>query len=226
MSRELYVGAFESPHTSLHNSWVMDVPKILRALLDHFNVTQTELAAKLGKGVSQPQISRWLKGSEPERPNFDRIMRLAASAGVIDDVRSEDIAATTDKPAKRMLRVRGYVGASDKWNQYSDIEESDLDEIEASDKDPEHAAAAVIRGKSLGDWFNKWHAIYGEVRSPITEDMIGELCVVWLKDGRALVKKVMRNNGRFDLYSNRKDVDPIRGVEIESAAVVTDIRKG
>lgn len=50
---------------------------------------------------------------------------------------------------------------------------------------------------------NGWLVYYDERREPITDDMIGEICVVGLADGRVLVKKVYRgkSHGLFDLVS-------------------------
>ena len=67
---------------------------------------------------------------------------------------------------------------------------------------------------------------YDDVRSPITDDMIGQLCVVGLSDDRVLIKKVLRNGarGKFDLLSNNDTEEPIKAVKIEWAALVTELR--
>ena len=54
---------------------------------------------------------------------------------------------------------------------------------------------------------------------PVTDNQIGQLCVVGLADGRALVKELRRGkDGLFDLYSPNDD--PILNVVIEWAALV------
>ncbi len=44
---------------------------------------------------------------------------------------------------------------------------------------------------------------YDERRDGVTDDMIGRLCVVWIDDGRVLIKRVFRGSqpGLYDLAS-------------------------
>lgn len=200
----------------------------VRALRTERNLSQ----AKLGKaiGMTQTAIAEIEKG-KVKRPG--KLLELAEALSTTQtfllhgpmDMRSEDVAAELDRPSRRELRVKGYVRAGGKMIYY-DVEDSDYGTIRATNNDPPKAVAAVIMGKSLGRFFDHWHVVYNEVRSPVTDDMVGELCVVWLKDGRVLVKRVVRAGRKFDLESNDPTEETIKGVEIESAALVTDVRRG
>ena len=83
--------------------------------------------------------------------------------------------------------------------------------------------AVEIRGDSLGAFFNRWLVFYDDVRRPVTPDLIGELCIVGLEDGRILIKQIQRSKteGLFNLISSTEK--PIADVAIEWAARVNSI---
>jgi hypothetical protein len=82
--------------------------------------------------------------------------------------------------------------------------------------------AVEIRGESLGPLFERWLVHYDEIRSPITPDLLGQLCVVGLPNDKVLVKKVRnsksKTKGLYDLLSNNED--PMLDVAVEWAAKV------
>ena len=66
---------------------------------------------------------------------------------------------------------------------------------------------------------------YDDVRSPVTPDLIGAICVVGLADDRVLLKQIKTNGrGGFDLYPNSPAEDVIRDAKIEWAAKVIGMR--
>lgn len=205
---------------------IKDVPKLLNVLMEQGPLKQEGLADLLD--VDQPQISRWLSGSKPNGTNFSNILALARDRGVIDDVRSEDVAESIDIGPKRMISVKGYVGAGSEISIYNVAHAGELDTIEASDRDTDQTVALRIIGSSLGKFFNRWYVCYDDVRSPVTDDLVGELCVVGLSDDRVFIKKIARHarTKRFDLLSNAENEPPIENVSIEWAAKVTDLRPG
>jgi hypothetical protein len=100
-----------------------------------------------------------------------------------------------------------------------------LDEVDPPRGSTEDTVAVEIRGESLGAFFNRWLVFYDDVRRPVTPDLIGELCVVGLEDGRVLIKQVQRSrtDGLFNLISS---VDkPILDVAVEWAAKVNSIAR-
>lgn len=51
----------------------------IRGLIDHSGLTQEKFADALG--VTQPTVSRWLKGSHPELPHMVALEKLANRSG-------------------------------------------------------------------------------------------------------------------------------------------------
>lgn len=97
--------------------------------------------------------------------------------------------------------------------------ESELDRVPAPPGANDNTHALEIRGVSLGELFDRWLVYFDDVRSPVTPDLIGKLCVVGVSDGRILVKKLRRGrDGLYDLLSNTEP--PIEGVVIDWAAKV------
>jgi hypothetical protein len=84
--------------------------------------------------------------------------------------------------------VIGYVGAGSAAHFY-DVPPSHLDEVIGPADANESTAALEIRGESLGPFFNRWYLFYDDVRRPMTSDLVGQLCVVGLADGRHLIKQ-------------------------------------
>lgn len=71
---------------------------------------------------------------------------------------------------------------------------------------------------------DRWIIYYEDRREPVTEDLLGRLCVVGLSDGRVLVKKLAfgRLPGRFDLYSTQGT--PLFDQDVTWAAAVEWIK--
>jgi hypothetical protein len=215
---------FDELHTGAHTVWMAeDIPRLLRALMDRFDLNQVGLAQRLGRGITQPQISRWLKGSMPEISSYDRVVELAHEAGLLGDVRSEDVSAALPIVQRKMVKLKGYVGAGSHAHFYA-IADEDYEEVAAPMDANEKTIAVEIRGKSLGPLLSNWLVFYDDVRSPVTSDLVGQLCVVGLSDGRVLVKEIQRNGrGGYRLLSNTSE-PPIDDVPIDWAAKVTEMR--
>lgn len=207
---------------------IADVPAILRALLAQprgkkSKTTQAELAEDIGGGTAQSLISRWLNGSAPDLENYERILRLARERHVIQDMRSEDVSASMDRAPAIKVKVKGYVGAGAAAHFYA-LSDEEYEEVDPPAGATDKTVAVEIRGASFGPLLKSWLVFYDDVRSPVTEDLIGEVCVVGLADDRILIKQIARGrSGGYDLLSN-SDEEPIRGAIIEWAAKVTDMR--
>jgi phage repressor protein C with HTH and peptisase S24 domain len=121
-------------------------------------------------------------------------------------------------------RVVGYVGAGSLAHFY-DVAPGDLDEVDRPQGATETTVAVEIRGDSLGPIFNHWLVFYEDVHRPVTSDLIGQLCVVGLHDGRILVKQIQRarKEGQFNLISATEK--PITDVEVDWAARVKTIAR-
>lgn len=142
-------------------------------------------------------------------------------------IESGHILNDSDHPGVRGRTVPlvGYVGAGAAAHFYA-VAQGHLEEVAAPEDATEQTVACEIRGISLGKVFDRWLVFYDDVHSPITDNLIGQLCVVGLDDDRVLVKIVQRGKaGTFDLISNNPEEPPIRGVSIEWAALVNDIKR-
>ena len=152
---------------------------------------------------------------------LDRLAEaLDSSKGYLSDMESgkrpmppgpmlERLAAALQIPAAELLRedvtvpVVGYVAAGAEAHLYQEGD-GGLDQVEAPPGARPSTVAVEIRGESLGMLFDGWLAFYDETRTPVTADLIGQLCVVGLPDGRVLIKRLLPtpDPDRFHLLAN------------------------
>jgi hypothetical protein len=127
-----------------------------------------------------------------------------------------------EEETRPKVPVIGYVGASDEAHFYA-VAQGDLDHVLQPSGSTNTTVAVDIRGDSLGSWFNRWLAFYDSVRRPPASDLIGELCIVGISDGRILLKQVQRG-GAEGLYNLSSPGRPtIIDAKIEWAAKITSI---
>lgn len=121
----------------------------------------------------------------------------------------------------REVPIVGYVSAGSA--NFFGTGDGELDRVEAPGDATAHTVGVEIRGESLGSFFDRWIIFYDDVRSPITSDLIGKLCVVALPDDRVMVKRVRRARtpGFFHLESATQET--IYDVEIVWAARVKNM---
>jgi len=123
----------------------------------------------------------------------------------------------------RGVRIVGYVGAGSEAHYYA-LSQGDYEEVDAPAGASDQTVAVEIKGRSWGPLMDSWLVFYDDVRSPITDDLINETCVVGLSDDRILIKQIRRErDGSFTLLSNSNE-PPIQNVKIEWAAKVTGLR--
>ena len=190
----------------------MGIAENLKTLRKAKRLSQIQLA-KLS-GVSQQLISQIENGDNVSTTRLPDLARaLSARVSEIDPSYS-DSAVNNE-----MVKLVGYVGAGAEAHFYSSAD-GGLEEVPAPDGSTPSTVAVEVRGESLGALFEHWLVYYDEVRSPVTPDMHGKLCVVGLHDDRVLVKQVKpsKASGLFHLLSNTEG--PILDVEIAWAAKV------
>jgi hypothetical protein len=120
--------------------------------------------------------------------------------------------------------IVGYVGAGSSVHLY-EIDQDELDEVVPPEGSTYHTIAVEIRGESLGAFFNRWLLFYDKVENPMTPELVGELCVVGLEDGRILIKQVERGRAK-NLYNLASVTDqPILDVGIKWASEVNSISR-
>lgn len=180
--------------------------------------TRAGLAKALKRAPSA--ITNMLNGKRALKASEIKTVQdyLAADHG---HILSERVAADLDDGGEReKTPVVGYVGAASKAHFYA-VSQGELERVPAPDYATARTVAVEIRGKSLGPFFDRWLVFYDDVRSPITDDLIGALCVVGLNDDRILIKKVAKQqNGNFTLYSQLDSEPPIKDAIIAWAARV------
>lgn len=158
--------------------------------------------------VSQSTVNRWLTGSEPE----------LQTANALDQLYERALGEQSDEILDTVPLV-GFVGAGAVAHFYG-ASQGELDRVPAPDKATKDTVAVEVRGESLGAMFEHWLVYYDEVRSPVTHDMHGRLCVVGLPDDRVLIKQIRpsKTPGFYHLLSNTEPT--ITDVEVLWAAKV------
>ncbi|WP_131118402.1 helix-turn-helix domain-containing protein [Lichenihabitans psoromatis] len=122
-----------------------------------------------------------------------------------------------------VVPIAGYVGAGAEMILFAEGQ-GNLGEVAGPDGTSDRTIAVEIKGESLGPFFNGWLVLFDDVRSPVTDDLIGRLCVVGLMDGRVLVKRLMKSRGPsslFHLYGQFGD--PILDIAVKWAAPVKTV---
>lgn len=134
-----------------------------------------------------------------------------------------DFVDEDEAPLAPTVPVKGYVGAG-AHAHFLPLEEGELDRVDAPKDFTDKTVALEIRGDSLGELFDRWIVFFDDIRSPVTPDLHGRLCVVELEDGRVLVKKLKRQkNGLYTLLSDAMRQDPIEDAVIRWAAKVKNL---
>ena len=178
--------------------------------------------ARLKAGLTRPQLAK-VAGTSPQQiERLEKVMREMTRTWA--DRLAPHIRASPVKLVfpDRSVPVQGYVGAGSEAHFYQDSHP--LNEwVEAPDNATKNTVAVQIRGESLGPLFDRWFAYYDDVRDPPGMDMVGNMCVCGLTDGRVLIKKLKAGQDRtWTLLSNAEL--PIYDVELLWAAKVIDMR--
>lgn len=184
------------------------------------------VAAETGEPISRGAVGNWEQGKDIGIKNMRALAKLAgvsidwiaSGVGDVDQMPSPN----ADGSIEREVPVVGYVGAGAAAHYYA-VSQGELDRVPAPSDASQETVAVEIRGDSVGPLFNQWLVFYDDVRSPVTSDLIGRLCVVGLLDDRILVKQIRRSRkypGRYELVSNSPTEPVMEGVEIAWAARV------
>ena len=161
---------------------------------------RVELARFLG--FSRPDAITRMLNTDPNKESrtikADELERMKEFFGAEDDAARRE--------SENMVRLVGYVGAGAEAHFYSSADDG-LGLVPAPDDATETTVAVEIRGTSLGALFERWLVYYDDVRTPVTHDLYGRLCVVGLPNGKVLVKQIKpsKAEGLFHLVSNTED---------------------
>jgi len=122
-------------------------------------------------------------------------------------------------PTSETVPVVGLVGAGSVATLFAEGQ-GPLDYVEPPQNATPHTVALQVNGTSLGPAWDESIIYYDDVRSPVTPDLHGRLCVVGLPDGRVLVKILKAaGDGTFHLLSNSLE-EPLLNEEVAWAARV------
>jgi hypothetical protein len=198
---------------------------------------QARLGAGYGRGSEAVERFGWNRNTYKSNENgaapfsFDQAKAYARAFGVGAEWLYDGEGpmhpgdAVLAPPARRAptTPVVGYVSAGARATLFAEGQ-GPLGHVSAPEDASESTVAVEIRGDSLGALFNEWLVFYDDVRSPVTPDLHGRLCVVGLADGRVLIKQLRpsRTLGLYHLYSQTEE--PILDQEILWAAAVTGMR--
>jgi transcriptional regulator with XRE-family HTH domain len=176
-------------------------------------ISQEQLAEQTG--MSHSNIGRIERGLVPL--GEQHVPALARALGI----EPSDLFRAPDLGHRQITAVPlvGYVGAGAEAHFYATGDEG-LGEVDAPDGSTLQTRAAEVRGESLGPLFEHWLIYYDDVRTPVTPDLIGKLCIVGLPNDKVLVKKLRRSrmDGLFHLLSNNEE--PMLDQEVLWAARV------
>lgn len=120
-----------------------------------------------------------------------------------------------------LVPLVGYVGAGAQTYFFENDEP--LDHVPAPAGSTDKTVAVEIRGESLGSFFDRWLVFYDDVRRPVDDTLINKLCVVGLRDGRILIKKVRRSKARGFFHLLSQTEPPITDVQVDWAAKVKNM---
>ncbi len=182
---------------------------MLKSLREERGWTHERAAEAMG--VSRSQFIKLERGER--RLNADYIGLAAKAFGVAPS----RILADEDKLT---IPIVGRVGATPDGAVLQANGDGHLGELEVPAGATGDEAALEVDGYSMGIYAPDGSVIlYHDRRDPPTEDMLGEVCVVGLPDGRVLMKRLLRGSQR-GLFESIVG-ETIRDQQIEWAGVVS-----
>ncbi len=170
----------------------VDYRQLVRAIQLKLGQNQTKVGEFIG--VTQPTVSRWLKGGPPELHHAELIKKAAAKLNLAN---SDYVPTVTAVP------IVGYVGAGGSISfeeGQGPFGEADMPPVNGNSS----LVAVTVRGDSMsGTLEDGWTVYYDNVEEAPQESLHTKLCIVGLEDGRVLIKKLYpgRKRGHYDLHS-------------------------
>lgn len=190
----------------------MDYPRLITKILLNSDVNQVDLARHLK--VTQPTISRWKSGlQKPEHDQKEAILAYAATLGILDG-----------SEVKSTVPIIGTIGVGAEVSRPED----DIASSRRAGMPPtanRDTVALVVQGDNMLPMAeNGWIIYYDNTSNPPSDEIIGKLCVVTLRDGRVLVKSLYkgREPDTWDLHA--PNASPLLDQAVQSAAKVTWIK--
>lgn len=206
---------FDFYESSCMRFGAMSLPNRIKKIRLSLGLDQAEYGELLG--YSQATVSRWENPEAAQEPGKRALSKIAKSGGISIDELIEDSDLFSSQIGK--IKLVGFIGVGAAVHHFADGQEHN-EVVDGFYGATPETVAVEVRGDCLGENFDQWLAYYGAIKLEVPPDFIGRLCVVWLDDGRVLVRKIMPGQiqGTFNLLANYGP--PIYDARIVSAAKV------
>jgi transcriptional regulator with XRE-family HTH domain len=168
---------------------------LLKASRKEKGFSQTALAKRVG--VAQQLIGQLERGEVRSSKAVYRIAKVLDVA--VTDLDPEIPSQADGAP---IVPVVGYVGAGAEMHFYA-LADSPEEFVPMPPGGTEDTVAVMVRGSSLGSFFENWLVYYDQKHEPPGPALLRQLCVVELEDGRVLVKRLRKGSepGLYNLES-------------------------
>ncbi len=189
--KPLCADELDYPYATVHNM-IMDYQAMTKAILAKTQETQAQLATRLH--VSQPSVSRWVNGGEPELKHTILIEKEARRLRILN---------YKSNRALPTVEIVGYVGAGGTIN-FRDGQGPFGEAEMPPNAEQLDMVAVVVQGDSMAGLMEDGSLLYySNRREPPEPELFGKLCVVGLQDGSVLIKKLYpgRKAKHYDLHS-------------------------
>lgn len=186
----------------------------VRAAREQRGWSQTELGRRAGV---TGQAIQSIEAGRVKKPQ--NLTAIATALGLTSNYLLDGTQSNVN-----MVPVVGIAQAGTGVVDYS-MGQGNLGEVEAPDDSSERTVALEVRGDSMGGRIEDGDTVfYDDRREPVTPDLYGRVCVIGLRSGNIVIKKLMAGSkpGHFHLLSYNSV--PQFDVPVEWAAKVTSIR--
>lgn len=188
----------------------------VRKLRKDLHLSQAELARRVG--VKQQAIAQ-VESGKIQKPTFIVTLSKALNVSISELTGISGV----DQPA-RTVPVVGIAQAGGS-NIVRDFAGGSLGDVDAPVDATADTVAVEVRGDSMGGRLEDGdHVFFDDRREPVTDDLIGRLCVCGLEDGQVVIKRLAKGSqpGLYHLISY--NAEPMFDQRLNWAARVTSIR--
>lgn len=187
---------------------IMDVPAIVREILDETELTQAQFAKKIG--VAQSSVSKWVNdGHGPNTKQWDKVQKFASRYPKLQRLFKE-------VPQQSLVSVMGDIGTGAIIEpEFEQVPPEGLDQIELPFAVPSEIIAFRVKGDSMRPAYREGDLVlvWKDQRLP-TDSFIGEEVAVRTVDGKRYLKEIQQGQ-RTGLYNlNSHNAGLISGVKV------------
>lgn len=172
------------------------VKERIRARMKELGLTGAEIAGRLG--TTTATVSRLLSPQPDKQRGLTKKWVLKFAAAL--DCKLVDLLDGDSWPGGITVAVVGYVGAGEQVYNFDDS--TPLDYV-TPPEGAEDTKAVRVRGDSMYPRYEEGALLFFYPSTDVAPDCLGRTCVVQVKDGPTLVKKLSKGTvpGRYRLVS-------------------------